>query len=447
MNRQSELAMTGGEPVLSSGMLRRWPEITPDDRAAMNSVDEIWGIHGKQATALQDEWAEYCGARYCQAVSTGTAAVRCAVVAARVQPGDEVILPAFGYVASGQAVLLSGAKPVFCDINPATFTLDVEKLIPLITGRTRAIMPVYVHGLVCDTAAVTAVAETHGLAVIPDAAQAAGATDGGRRAGTGAFGICTAFSLNGQKPFQAGEGGLVTTDDPETLTAVALFASLGEARPRALRPGEVRESWARWAGDQLRLDEIKAALARSQLKRLDEYLARARQNAGLLATGLSEIPGFAPPDIPEDSESSHYRLRVRLNPEPYGWEDKPEEFRDRVLYALQLEGVAVDTWQLKPLPAHPVFRRSDFTPWSPGIADGPLRPWCPEKYPVASALLSSSITIGAHPYPLHVQPPEVMRLFLRAFAKVAKHMAIVLRADYEPVRPAPPIPATDLRST
>ena len=138
-------------------------------------------------------------------------------------------------------------------------------------------MPVYLHGLVSDTNAVDALASAHGLSLIADAAQAAGATDHGRKAGT--LATCTAFSLNGQKPFQAGEGGLITCDDGDVYDAAARFASLGEERPQHLQPGETRASWAKWIGEQYRLSEMTAAYARSQLRRLDSYLARARRNA------------------------------------------------------------------------------------------------------------------------------------------------------------------------
>ncbi|MBC2902399.1 DegT/DnrJ/EryC1/StrS family aminotransferase [Streptomyces cupreus] len=441
----SALAMQGGKMTVRPAALSPWPEITDADRRAVNAVldrGDIWAIHGREATALEDEWAEYCGVAHCHAVNTGTAALRCAVVAAGIQEGDEVILPAFGYIASAQAVMLARGVPVFCDNDPRTYNLDIGAVESVITSRTRALMPVYLHGLVTDTSAITELAARRNLAVIPDAAQAAGATENGRRAG--GFGTCTAFSLNGQKPFQSAEGGLITTDDPEVFTAVSRFAALGEDRPRHLKPGETRASWAGYVGEQYRLTEITATLARSQLRRLDSYLATARQNAADLAAGLADIPGFDPPYVPEECESSHYRWRLRLDPAAYGWEGSLTEFRDRVLYGLQKEGVAADTWQLHPLPAHPVIRRRDRRPWAPSMDASPLEVWNPGRYPVASRLLASSITLGADPYPLHVQRREVIADYVRAFHKLAENMKTVMTAPYEPVRPAPSIPVSDL---
>jgi perosamine synthetase len=439
--RASKLALAGGPPAVprSPRSLRRWPDITDDDRRAVAAVldRDIWGIHAREVTMLEDEFAEYCGASYCVAVPTGTAAVRCAVVAAGVRRGDEVIVPAFSYVASALPVVLGGADVVFCDIDPSTYCIDVEKAEKLITPRTRAIMAVHIHGLVTDMSRLEALAERHGLALICDAAQAAGATEHGRTAGT--FGRASSFSLNGQKPWQAGEGGLITCDDEDVHTAIQRFACLGEDRPRDLEPGLVRASWSRWVGDQFRMNEMTAALARSQLRRLDEYLACARENAGILAQ-LADLPGVTPAFQPDGSESSHYRFRVRLDPAAHGRGDRsPVEFRDRVLYALQREGVPVDTWQLHPLPAHPVFRRDDYEPYRPGREDDPLRSWHFELYPEAVALLDNSITVGADPFPLHVQSAETMRLCVTAFEKVIENMDYVLRADYEPVRTAPAI--------
>ena len=128
-NRRTGIGDRGGVACGPTGALRRWPEVTADDKAAVNAVldGDVWGIHAREVTALQDEWAAYCGVRHALAVSTGTAAVRCAVIASGVRPGDEVIMPAFGYVASAHAVVLSGGVPVFCDNDAATFGLDVTK--------------------------------------------------------------------------------------------------------------------------------------------------------------------------------------------------------------------------------------------------------------------------------------------------------------------------------
>lgn len=438
--KASMLAMQGGSRSVRPGLMRQWPVLTEADKRAVNAVldrGEIWAIHGREATALEAEWAEYCGVSYCHAVNTGTAALRCALVACGVGPGDEVILPAFGYIASAQAVMLAGAVPVFCDIDPRTFNLDVSAVDGLITPRTRAILPVYLHGLATDSRSLEEIAVRHGLVLVADAAQAAGATEGDRRAG--GLATCSAFSLNGQKPFQSAEGGLVTTDDADVFAAVSRFAALGEDRPRNLAPGLVRASWAEYVGEQYRLTEITAALARAQLRQLDGFLATARHAADELTGMLDPISGFEPPWAPEGSLSSHYRWRLRLQPEAYGWEGSPVEFRDRVLYALQAEGVAADTWQLYPLPAHPVVRRQSPHPWAPGRPDSPVTEWNPQDFPVATALLETSITLGADPYPLHVHTDEVLADYERAFHKVAENMHLVMTLPYEPVRPAPAI--------
>src|ERR1700742_1502409 len=224
MPKLSKLAIDGGQPAVPPNAHKSWPEVTAADLQVLTPLlsGELWGIHGPQVTALENEFAEFCGVRYCTALSTGTAAVQTTLVAAGVQRGDEVIVAAYGYIASVAAIALRGATPVFCDIDPRTFTLDVAKIRKLITERTSAIMVVHIHGLVVDMHALEQLAAELRLALIADAPQAAGATEHGRMAGT--FGVCTAFSLNGQKILPGLEGGLLTTDDPDVFQAAERFA-------------------------------------------------------------------------------------------------------------------------------------------------------------------------------------------------------------------------------
>jgi dTDP-4-amino-4,6-dideoxygalactose transaminase len=438
------LAIEGGDPVVPAGVHHRWPDITQADRDAIGEVldrGELWGAYGVEVTALQTEYAEYCGTKHCLAVNSGTAALHCALVASGVRPGDEVIVPAFSFVATPMAVLHAGAVPVFCDIDPRTFNIDPARVEELVTERTAAIMPVHMHGVVADMEALGVIASRHGLAIIEDAAQAHGSTYHGRNAGT--LGACAGFSLNGAKNLSAGEGGLLVTDDDDLFTAARRLAIFGEDTPRP-KPGEVRAFWSRGVGWNYRIHEITAALARAQLRRLDTYNAQARRNAAILTAGLSELRGIEPPYLPEGLESVYFRYRFRFEPSDFGWDGDPVEFRDRLLYALRGEGVAVSTWQLLPLPAQPTFRRDQYHAWSPALQEQPLEPWDPGRYPEASRLLDQSLVLGPDQEPLYVQDEAVMELYLQAFTKVLDRIDVVLSADYEPVRVTPPIPAGEL---
>jgi perosamine synthetase len=440
------LALAGGDPSVPANTHRRWPEITPADRAAVARVldgGELWGPNAPEASALQEEWAGYCGARFCLMTNSGTAALHCAVAAAGVASGDQVIVPAFSFVATPMAVLHQAAVPVFCDIDPVLHTLDPRAIGAKITERTRAIMPVHAHGLPADMAEIRAVARRHGLAVIEDAAQAHGATYRGRR--TGVLGDAAGFSLNGSKNLSAGEGGLFVTDDEEAFVVARRLAIFGEDTP-STTPPRYRAYWSHGVGWNYRSHELTAALARSQLERLDGYNRRAQRNARRLTTRLAGLPGIRTPHVPDDRSCVFYRYRIRIEPEELGFDGPPLELRDRLLWALRAEGVAASLWQLRPLPAQPLFRRGGrFAPWQPGMDDR-LDPWHPEDHPHAVRLMESSIVLGTAKHPLACQPPELMDRYADAFEKVVTDPAALATLPYRPVEPWPPVPTEQLRS-
>jgi perosamine synthetase len=345
-------------------------------------------------------------------------------VGAGVGRGDEVIVPAFSFVATPMAVLHSGATPVFCDIDPATCALDPGAVEDLIGERTRGLMPVHAHGLPADMDELRAIADRHGLVVIEDAAQAHGATYRGVR--TGALGDGAGFSLNGSKHLSAGEGGLFVTNDERAARAARRLAIFGEDTPPT-GPGQYRAYWSHGIGWNYRSHELTAALARSRLTRLDGYLATAQRNAAILNAGLSWLPGLRPPHVPEDRTCAFYRYRLRIEPEQLGFEGPPLELRDRLLDALQREGVAASLWQLLPLPAQPVFR------------NGGCDPWDPAAHPETLRLLESSIVLGTADAPIFNQPAELMERYVEAFEKVldARNLDRLLTGEYRAVEPWP----------
>ena len=424
MTTATALAMTGGEPCVPPGDHRPWPELDASDRAALARVldrGELWGPHAPEVTALAEEWAAYVGVRHCVVVNSGTAALHCALAAAGVGPGDEVIVPAFSFVATPMAVMHQRAVPVFCDIDPLTHGLDPRRAEALVGPRTRAIVPVHAHGLPADMRELGALARRHDLALIEDAAQAHGASYQGRRAG--ALGDSAAFSLNGSKNLSAGEGGLFVTDDEAAAVAARRLAIFGEDTPPTTVPGRYRAYRSHAVGWNYRGHELTAALARSQLRRLDRFNRTARRNARALNSILAGLPGLRAPCVPDDRSSAFYRYRIEIEPEELGWDGPPLELRDRLLWALQAEGVAASLWQLRPLPEQPVFRGLDPAP---------------AAYPVTSRLLESSFVIGTAEHHLAAQPAELMDRYAEAFEKVIAGLDTVLTADYVPVQPWPP---------
>jgi perosamine synthetase len=159
----------------------------------------------------------------------------------------------------------------------------------------------------------------------------------------------------------------------------------------------------------------------------------AQRNAEILSSGLAELPGLEPPHVPEDRTCVFYRYRLRLTPDELGFSGSALELRDRLLWALQAEGVAASLWQLLPLPAQPVFRRPPHAPDA-----RPLAPWDPSEHPEAARLLEGSIVLGTADEPLFNQSSELIERYLEAFEKVIGDIQTVLTADYRPVQPWPP---------
>lgn len=427
------LAIAGGEPAVSADRHRVWPDVRPEDRdAVLAALDRavLCGANSPEVLALQREWAEYLGVEHCLGLNSGTAALHCCLAAAGVRPGDEVIVPAFSFSATAMAVLHQGAVPVFVDIDPRTYNIDPAKIEERIGERTRAIMPVHIHGLPADMEEILEIAGRHGLVVVEDAAQSHGALYRGQKTGTLAF--SAGFSLNATKNLSGGEGGLFVTNDEDALVAARRLSVFGEDVP-ALEPGEFRSYWSHAVGWNYRNQELSSAFARSQLRRLDEYNATAQANGKILTEGLARVGGVTPPYVPDDRTTVYYQYRVRLDARGLGYDGPETELRDRVLHALRGEGVATVLWQVSPLPAYPAFRREPL-PWHRARADESLRPWDPGEYPETQRLLDESLVLGSERNPLFVQEPELIHGYVAAFEKVVDHLDEVLAAPFEPAR-------------
>lgn len=424
----SPLAIHAGTPVVGPREHHLWPDITQADREAVATVLKrgiLSGASAPENAGLQKEWARYCGTRHCLATNSGTAALHCAVVAAGVKPGDEVIVPALSFSASAYAVAHHGAVPVFCDIDPRTFNLTPDAVEARIGERTTAVMAVHLHGLPADMGRLMDLAEHRGLAVVEDAAQAHGAKFGGRRVGT--FGRCGAFSLNATKNLVGGEGGLLVTDDEHAIRVARRLALLGEDPARRRAPGP-RDYLSHGLGWNYRASEMASALARSQLRRLDEVNFRARANADRLRTGLGKSRGLIVPLEPPGCESVWNKFRVRIDCEAIEWPGDPAVARDAIVEALLAEGVAVGLWQTQPLPAMPAMLRGELAPWVPRKGDTLAAQWDPELHPVASAVTRDSFVIGTERAPIMVQSADLMERYVLALERVMAQVDRLLPA-------------------
>ena len=418
---------SAGVERVPDGLKRRWPDIRPEDIAAVQSVLErgvLGGVGAPEMTALETEWAAFVGREACLLFNSGTAAIHAALYAIGIEPGDEVITTSYTFAGTWQPILHQGATPVFVDIDPRTFDLDPRRIEERITPRTKAIIAVHIGGMPADLDEILAIAERHGLAVIEDACQAHGATYRGRQVGS--IGVIGCYSLNSSKILSGGEGGLLVADDPDLLARARRLRTFGEDIPELtkLTGWNFRPYTGYSIGWNYRHQEMPAALARSQLKRLPAYIATGQHNAAILDEALDGIPGMTTPFVPNDRTSSYYHYRVRLDPSALGLGHVPPTvFRDALGQALLAAGVGCELWHTQPAPAFPVFQER-------GGDD-------PADYPEAIAMLDSSLVICEARYPIFLQSQELIEQYAETIRSVMADPERFLGAAAVP----PPVPA------
>ena len=417
-----KLAINGGQPIVPEGLKKAWPKITQEDKDAVLGVLErnifTGEEHGPEANALEQEWAEFNGSKYAMAFNSGTAAIHAALFAAGVGPGDEVITSAFSFAGSFQPILQQHAIPIFVDVDPRTYNIDASQVESKITDKTKVLLPVHIHGLPADMDEILALGKKHNLIVIEDACQAHGATYKGKMAGTiGDFGC---FSLNATKNLPGGEGGLANTDNEELLARAKLIRTFGEKVGQ--ETDRFRPYYCYTIGWNYRLQEMPAAFARSQLKRLQASNDNSRRNGDYLTQELSKIEGLVPPHIPSDRTTVYHKYRIRFDLKALGLSMPAIEFRDKLLDAVRAEGMIANLWHYKPLTSNPIFQKLDV-----GLGDG--YPWSsshygrdisynPEDYPNAAEVLDTSIIVNSERYPIFAQDVELMEHYVAVFRKV-----------------------------
>lgn len=311
-------------------------------------------VLGPEVAAFESEFARYCGTRYAVALNSGTSALHLALLAAGVGRGDEVITTPLSFVATVSAIHYTGARAVFVDVDPRTYTLDPALLAVAITPRTRAIMPVHLYGRIADMSAIREVAGR--LPVIEDACQAHGAALEGRRAGS--LGDLGCFSFYPSKNLGAcGEGGAVTTDDPERAETIRRLRDWGQS-------GKYRHVLK---GFNYRMDELQAAVLRVKLERLDGWNAERREIARAYRRALEDLPLA----LPEDVDGHVYHLFAAR-----------AKGRDELRRALESAGV--ETGVHYPVPLHRVPAFAEF-----GYVE--------KRFPAAEAVADEEISLPLYP--------------------------------------------------
>ncbi len=333
------------------------PIIGDEEREAVDRVLRSGMIaQGPEVAAFEQEFsAHFVGGRSAVAVNSGTSGQHLGLLAAGVGPGDEVIVPSFTFAATGNSVALTGATPVFADIEPDFFSLDPDSVRAAITPRTKGIMPVHLYGHPFLVDAIEAIAHEHGLAIYEDAAQAHGASWGGRP--VGAIGDFAMFSLYPTKNMTSGEGGMVTCASEEIARNVRLLRNQGMETQYS---NEV-------IGFNARMTDVHAAIGRVQLTKVDAWTEQRKRNAAALNAGLSGLAGVMTPTVHEKAVHVYHQYTVRLNAGE----------RDRIREALKDE-YNVGSGVYYPIPNH---RLPSLARFAPGLE-------LPETERAASEVLS-----------------------------------------------------------
>src|SRR5450759_4982924 len=267
-----------------------------EKQAVLEVLDSGILAQGPRTKLFEEAFAKMTGVSYAIATSSGTTALHVAMLAHRIGPGDEVITTPFTFIASANSVVYTGARPVFIDIDPATFNLNPAQIEAAITPRTKAILPVHLYGLSSNMDAIEQIANQYHLILLEDACQSHAATYKGKKVGS--FGTGT-FSFYPTKNMTSGEGGMITTNDPEINETCRVIRNHGMRR--------------RYYHDELgynfRITDLHSAIGLAQLNKLEGFNKKRREDAAYLSANLK---GVAPPFIPRDCEHVFHQYTVRV---------------------------------------------------------------------------------------------------------------------------------------
>ncbi len=342
------LAIDGGAPVRQTPF-HPWPIYDQTEEKLLLEVlhSGNWGtLSGRKVIEFEQQFAEFQHARYGICVPNGTAALELALRALQIGPGHEVITTPYTFIATSSAILQTGARPVYVDIDLETYNLNPAQVEAAITPRTRAILPVHLGGRPADLDCILAVAQKHALAVLEDACQAWGSEWRNRR--VGAIGDLGAFSFQASKNITAGEGGIVITNNPQLAETCWSIHNVGRVRHGSWYQHEV-------LGMNLRLPEWEGAILQAQLKRLPVHMpVRAENVRYLRRLLLAEMPGLIP--LSEDARvtaSSNHLMLLRYQSNHFGGRSR-EEF----LRAMLAEGIEPISGGYVPLHLSPAIRKA-----------------------------------------------------------------------------------------
>lgn len=346
---QKDLAINGGPKTINKEF--PWPIYDDSD---INAVAEVvrsgkWGNPDCEDLVknFEEEFAAFCGTKYALTCVNGSVALRLALIASNVRPGDEVIIPPYTFIATSTIVLEANCVPVFVDIDPDTYNLDATKIEKAITKRTKAIIPVHFAGQACDMDAIVAVAKKHDLKVIEDACHGHGAEYKGKKLGS--IGDAGCFSFQSSKNLTSGEGGMVITSDEKLYDMMNSLRNVGR-----VKGGQWYEH--HYLGCNYRITQLQVAILKNQLKRLKEQTSKRHENGTYLNSLLEKIEGIKPlrRGIGETIHSYHIYI-FRYDRSKFNNLSKVEFSK-----MLAAEGVPCFMGYPRPLYKQPLFQEKNF---------------------------------------------------------------------------------------
>lgn len=351
--------MTGRKTMNKINMAEMYSDDEIKNKA-VSILDSGKYIKGEENQKFEEEFARFCGSNSAVIVNSGTNALILALKSLGIGPGDEVIVPSHTFIATANAVLFIGAKPVFADINPENYTISPDDIRSKVNKATKAVIPVHIYGHPCDMDEICEIAEENGLCVIEDACQSHGAEYKGRK--TGSIGDIAAFSFFPSKNMTvSGDGGAITIRDPEVAEIAAAIRDQGR------RDGS--KYFHEFPGLNLRLSEIHAAIGRIQLRHLPEWNMKRRENAAFFSSEL-DVDGIVVPKEESWAKGVYHQYVIRI--------------KDREGLQKHLSGKGIATGIHYPIPVHmqPVM-----APYAKGAA-----------LPVTEGIADEILSIPVHPF-------------------------------------------------